>query len=259
MTVDDRRRISRAERIVAALVAAVLLGLVLVEPDIIDAPIENARTMVFTGGGAALAAIAFVLMLRAGVHPAIRTAVLIVPFSAVSWWLLSPFFLDDVVDEDFAISIADAAAAPDDGPDPDSEDVGLGTNPTAAAPSLPSTADAPVPAGPVLLGAGPIVGLAGHEGTGDAAFFALADGRVALRLERFDIENGPDLRLYVVPGADRVDPGEGSLYLGELRGNVGDQTYDLPADFVLSPGPWTVLVWCEAFDVEFVAATLEVA
>ena len=83
-------------------------------------------------------------------------------------------------------------------------------------------------------------------------------GSRVLRLENFDIQNGPDLRLYVVAGADQTEPGDESLYLGALRGNVGNQTYDLPDDFELAPGEWTILVWCEAFGVEFVAATVTV-
>ena len=79
-----------------------------------------------------------------------------------------------------------------------------------------------------------------------------------LRLESLDIQNGPDLRLYVVPGTDQTSPSDDSLYLGELRGNIGNQTYDLPVDFSPTPGDWTVLVWCEAFSVEFVAATVTV-
>ncbi len=79
-----------------------------------------------------------------------------------------------------------------------------------------------------------------------------------LRLENFDIQNGPDLRLYVVPGARQTDPGRDGVYVGELRGNVGNQTYDLPEGFDLGSRDWTVLVWCEAFKVEFVAATVTV-
>jgi hypothetical protein len=47
----------------------------------------------------------------------------------------------------------------------------------------------------------------------------LDDGSHVLRLEHLDIQNGPDLHLYVVPGAVQTCPGEGSLYLGPLRGN----------------------------------------
>jgi hypothetical protein len=198
----------------------------------------------FTFGGTAIAAVAFVVMLQLRVHPVVRVLVLGLPFVAVSWWLLSPFFSDDVVNDDFTTSIADATT-------PDSADVS--DSQTQEAP--PSTTGA-VRARPTLRGSGAFVGLAGHDGSGDAGVFALDDGSQVLRLENFDIENGPDLRLYVVPGAGKTDPTDDSLYLGELRGNVGDQTYDLPADFPLPAGDWTVLVWCEAFSVEFVAATV---
>jgi hypothetical protein len=80
-----------------------------------------------------------------------------------------------------------------------------------------------------------------------------------LRFEQFDIQNGPDLRVYLVPGVDQTALAEGNIYLGRLRGNVGDQTYELPAGTTLSPGPWTALVWCEAFSVEFVGATMQLA
>ena len=129
---------------------------------------------------------------------------------------------------------------------------------TTALPSQPAPPATTVPAGPVLLGAGSFKGLAGHDGTGDAGIFRTGEGAHVLRLENLDIDNGPDLRLYVLPGAEQVTPGDGSVYLGALRGNVGELTYELPAEFVPSSGPWTVLVWCEAFAVEFVGATLQI-
>lgn len=247
-SVNQLGRVTRLEWIVAAVAAVVLGALAVAEPDVLEAPFENARTVAFTFGGTAAAAIALVVMVRLRVRPLVRIVVLGVPFVAVTWWLLSPFFLDDVVDDEFTTTIADAQA---NGPDAAAAEPG--------APPVPTPSSAPeAPAGPTLRGAGRFVGLAGHEGSGDAGFFVLADGSHVLRLENFDIENGPDLRLYVVPGADRTDLTDDSLYLGELRGNVGDQTYDLPADFSLTPGDWTVLVWCEAFAVEFVGATVTV-
>ena len=110
----------------------------------------------------------------------------------------------------------------------------------------------------MLLGAGQFVGLAGHDGTGDAGIFQNPDGTLVLRFENFDIENGPDLEVYLVPGADQVSLPEGSVHLGELKGNIGDQNYELPSGVELGPGTYTVLVWCEAFSVEFVGATITV-
>ncbi len=245
-------RITRVEWTLAALTVVVLAGLVIAEPDVLEAPFENGRTLAFTFGGTTLAAVALVVMLQLRAPPVVRILVLGVPFVAVSWWLISPFFIDDVVNEDFSTSIASAGSDGAAVNDPDATTV-----PVDADVSPPTTAP-PAPAGPTLLGSGRFVGLAGHHGTGDAGFFALEDGAGVLRLEHLDIQNGPDLRLYVVNGADQTSPGNDSLYLGELRGNVGNQTYDLPADFSLTSGDWTVLVWCEAFSVEFVAATITV-
>ncbi|HYN32847.1 MAG TPA: hypothetical protein VES40_09490, partial [Ilumatobacteraceae bacterium] len=56
-------RITPFEIMVAALIAAVMLVLVLIEPNILEAPFENERTLLFTFGGTALAALAFVAML----------------------------------------------------------------------------------------------------------------------------------------------------------------------------------------------------
>jgi Electron transfer DM13 len=245
--------ISRLEIVVGAVVVTVLVALVLVESDVLAAPFENGRTVAFTLGGTLLAAAALVVMLHAGVRPIVRVLALGVPFVAVTWWLVSPFFIDQHVDEEFAVSIADASPP---------TTMPTTSMPTTAVPTtaVPTTAvpTTTVPPGPTLRGSGRFVGLAGHSGSGTAGVFALGDGTSVLRLEAIDIQNGPDLHLYVVPGAGATNPGEGSIYLGELRGNVGDLTYDLAPDAPLAPGPWTVLVWCDAFDVEFVGADVVV-
>jgi hypothetical protein len=233
----------------AGLAAVVLLVLVVAEPDILDAPFQSTRARVLTFGGTASALVGWIVMSALKVPAAARVVVLGVPFVAVNYWLLSPFFRDEVVREEFAVSIEDAAA---DGDAPGSPDPGSpGTGARDSAP--------PAPAGPVLLGSGELRGLARHRASGQAGVFARPDGSQALRLESLDVQNGPDLQVYVVPGADRRSPGGGSLHLGPLRGNIGSLTYDLPRDFPVTMGDWTVLIWCEAFTVEFAAATVPVA
>ena len=81
---------------------------------------------------------------------------------------------------------------------------------------------------------------------------AAGDGSLVLRFEDFDIQNGPDLQVYLVPGADQTSLAAGSIHLGALAGNVGDQNYELPDGTDLAAGPYTALVWCDAFSVEFV-------
>jgi hypothetical protein len=309
-------RITRVEIVVGAVIAAMMLVLVLIEPGILEAPFQNRRTLLFTFGGTALAAAAFVGMLWFRVPPVVRVVVLVVPFVIVNWWLLSPYFIDDVVDESFSTSIAEQVVAVDEAPVPAAAEQQTAPGPTASAAPAPAAAvpttvpagdDAPVPAtaapeaaaaesgptvagdvapaastpapeptvaapapaeapaattpppptGPVLRGAGQFVGLAGHSGTGDAGIFQNPDGSLVLRFENFDIENGPDLEVYLVPGADQTSLADGSIHLGALKGNVGDQNYEL-AGTDLAPGTYTALVWCEAFSVEFVGATITI-
>jgi hypothetical protein len=274
---DLMGRITRLEITVGAVIALVMVSVVLIEPNILEAPFENARTLLFTFGGTALAAVALVAMLRLDVPPVVRVIVLVVPFAIVNWWLISPYFIDETVDDEFSTSISQqlgaaaevpttTAVAPENGGEPATGATTATTEAPAAtdpdsAPEEPSVSEAepaPTPSGPVLLGSGQFVGLAGHEGTGDAGIFQNPDGSFVLRFENFDIENGPDLEVYLVPGADQTSLPEGSIHLGPLKGNVGDQNYDLPAGTELEAGAYTVLVWCEAFSVEFVGATIEV-
>ena len=269
-------RITRLEIVVGGAIAALMALLVLIEPDILEAPFENAQTLVFTFGGTALAAVAFAVMLWLRVPPAVRLIVLVVPFAVVNWWLISPYFIDDTVDEEFSTSISQqlgadetpAAPAPAEGEDDSASDPGQAesdtpptTMPESDTEEPPTPVEEPPPAepsGPVLLGAGQFVGLAGHDGTGDAGLFQNPDGSLILRFENFDIENGPDLEVYLVPGADQTSLPEGSIHLGALKGNIGDQNYELPAGTDLGAGAWTALVWCEAFSVEFVGATITI-
>ncbi len=265
-------RITRFEMIVGGVIAAVMLALIVIEPEILEAPFENWRTLVFTFGGTALAAIALVAMLWFRVPPAVRLIVLVVPFAIVNWWLISPYFVDDVVNEEFSASISDQLGTGGETPvttttteagaittttgTPTTTEAGQGSGETTTTET--PTTEAPPPSGPVLLGAGQFVGLAGHSGTGDAGIFQNPDGSLVLRFENFDIQNGPDLEVYLVPGADQTRLADGSIHLGELKGNVGDQNYEIPPGFQLAPGPYTALVWCEAFSVEFVGATIDI-
>jgi hypothetical protein len=258
------RRITTAEWIVGGLVAALMLVLILLEPDILEAPVENSRTILFILGGTIASAVALGVMLWFKVPAILRIVVLWVPFAIATWWLISPFFIDDAVDEDFATSIAaqldngeGSATRGTTSESPDATPRGP-VAPEGTPEEAPAGEPIAEPASPVLLGSGRFVGLAGHSGTGDAGIFRNPGGSYALRFENFDVENGPDLEVYLVPGADRTSLEPGSIHLGALKGNVGNQTYDLPPGTDLVPGPYTALIWCQAFTVEFVGATLTI-
>lgn len=98
-----------------------------------------------------------------------------------------------------------------------------------------------------------------HETRGLATVFRLADGRRLLRLTEFATSNGPDVRVYLVAAADvqeeAVAKKAGFVDLGALKGNIGDQNYDIPADLDLARYR-AVSIWCRRFSVNFGAAPL---
>ncbi len=83
----------------------------------------------------------------------------------------------------------------------------------------------------------------------------ITDGdRRFLRFEGFETDNGPDLNVYLATGPPDGSPGE-FVDLGNLKGNIGDQNYEIGADIDLSRFT-TVFIWCVRFSVAFGAATL---
>jgi hypothetical protein len=98
-----------------------------------------------------------------------------------------------------------------------------------------------------------------HETAGTATIYQLADGRKTLRFTGFRTSNGPDVQVYLVAAPDARDDQTvtkaGFIVLGALKGNIGDQNYDLPADVDLTKYR-SVSVWCRRFSVNFGAAPL---
>lgn len=95
-----------------------------------------------------------------------------------------------------------------------------------------------------------------HATEGRAAVVE-SNGPRLLTLTGFRTDAGPDLFVYVVPGRTAGDSVAGGARLGSLKGNIGDQQYELPAGLELGDGA-TVVIWCRAFSVAFGAATLSV-
>ena len=91
-----------------------------------------------------------------------------------------------------------------------------------------------------------------HRTTGQA--FLLTDGeQTILRIEDLRTDNGPDLDVYLVPfsgDAPSSRYNDDFINLGDLKGNIGDQFYEIPPNTDLSRYS-TVVIWCVRFDVAF--------
>jgi hypothetical protein len=98
-----------------------------------------------------------------------------------------------------------------------------------------------------------------HSTEGTATIYRLGDGSQILRLTSFKTSNGPDVHVYLVAADDAKDSAtverSDFIDLGTIKGNIGDQNYNLRQDVDLSKYR-TVSVWCKRFNVNFGAAPL---
>ena len=98
-----------------------------------------------------------------------------------------------------------------------------------------------------------------HETKGTATIFKLGDGKRTLRLTNFETSNGPDVHVYLVAAPDAKDNDTvkkaGFVELGTLKGNIGDQNYDVPDNVDLAKYR-AVTIWCVRFAVNFGTAPL---
>lgn len=128
---------------------------------------------------------------------------------------------------------------------------------TVASAPAPTTAAATSVAGPVEVGRGGFRSLE-HKTSGSAIAYAAPDGSRLLRLEDFDTSNGPDLRV-ILSSAPASDDwriwGNDYVELARLKGNVGSQNYEIPADVDLSRYG-RVVIWCFRFKVGFGVADI---
>ncbi|MCS3844017.1 DM13 domain-containing protein [Microbacterium sp. AK031] len=114
---------------------------------------------------------------------------------------------------------------------------------------------------PVVLATGTFVSQE-HATTGTASIIENPDGTRVLAIENLDTTNGPDVHVWLsaadaVEGFDGWFLAGGAAYfdLGVIKGNQGNQIYDIPAEVDLSAYR-SVSLWCVQFSVGFGAAQL---
>ena len=98
-----------------------------------------------------------------------------------------------------------------------------------------------------------------HDTRGMATVIDVGGGHRILRLTNFATSNGPDVRVYLVAAADVQDnatvKSSGFVELGAMKGNIGDQNYEIPSTVDLATYR-TVTIWCKRFSVNFGSAPL---
>lgn len=187
-------------------------------------------------------------------------AVAVVAF--VLWWFQpQALFIDRTVDEEFPAAEGPDTAADDDGEASEDGTAGPAEDDPVQEPEESETPEEDATDAPRALFAGGFESRGNYTVTGEATVYELEDGRLTLRLEPFESTNGPDLFVYLT-AADHADPdealGEDFVDLGQLRGNIGNQNYEIPAGVDLDTYD-TVAIWCRRFTVGFGTADLEPA
>jgi hypothetical protein len=105
----------------------------------------------------------------------------------------------------------------------------------------------------VVLSAGTFSGIE-HGAEGKAQIVQLANGERRLVFTEFEVDRAPDLRVYLAESRVTGDVGP-YKEIDRLKGNVGDQYYELPASIDL--GRYRhVVIWCKAFDTGVAQAAL---
>ena len=209
----------------------------------------------------------------------IGVIVAVVAGGALAWYLASPLFIDRAVDETFPY---EAAGQDEVAQLTEKEEAG----PTAAVPTEDELAQPPegegqpgesedldsaegmpdqrmneeMPAGdqPVVVRQGQFQDADSlHRGSGSATIYRLPEGAYILRFEDFSVTNGPDLHVLLAQNPSptgRADLGE-TVDLGKLKGNLGNQNYDIPPG--IDPTQFeSIVIYCQPFHVVFSVATL---
>jgi hypothetical protein len=149
--------------------------------------------------------------------------ILVIAVVAIGWFLLSPIFLNVEVNEELTTSSSKSDM------------------PVVVRKGTFQTADEL------------------HSGEGNALLYQNPDKSHFLRFENFTVTNGPDLVVYLVkhPNPSNKDEvTQGFVKLAKLKGNMGNQNYNIPKDIDLSQYN-SVAIWCELFGVLFSPAALK--
>lgn len=159
--------------------------------------------------------------------------------SAISWWLISPLFINVEVNEEAPISLAEHEKIKNSMQDSIIKDTMPMTSSLNQNKKLGSFVD----------------GDSSHKVSGDLLVLSNKQSSY-LRFENFDATNGPDL--YVVLSSNKNPKKDGlgkMLIIEKLKGNKGNQNYSLKG--INLKDYESVLIYCKAFSVVFGYASIK--
>ncbi len=201
-----------------------------------------------------------------GLAASIGVAGIALAVFALVWFEPQKLFIDERVDEALPAAATTAATTappttvPTTTAPPVATTAGEDTSTTPTTTVAPTATEATTTtAGPVTLSDTEMVSV-GRNGTGRVLFVELPDGSRFVRFEDLDVTNGPDLVVILSPSPlvddrDAYDDGD-FVSLGELKGNQGNQNYEIPPEVDLTEFG-SVAIWCRRFNYTFTAAPIE--
>ena len=165
---------------------------------------------------------------------------------SAGWYLLSPIFIDVVVDEEVPAIV-------------DTPQLEIIDEPVVFPPDIildyDVVMDEPMMENPesFMLKKGAFTGADNfHKGRGDLLVISDSE-KTFLRFENFSVSNGPDLYVTLNKGADANSE---HLILERLKGNKGPQNYDISHVDLLEYE--SVSIYCRAFSTVFASAPLSI-
>jgi hypothetical protein len=193
------------------------------------------------------------------VIPAGLVLVLAAAYLAFGVFGVQFLFIDDKVDEAAPVFESGAGAAPATA----TESTIAGTTPPTTEPlgsatTVPPTTQPQITQPQIVTVAEGVFGGRSHPGEGVASVLSDGSAQRFLRFEEFSTDNGPDLNVYLTVADADAPEGEYDddfVDLGNLKGNIGDQNYEIPPEVDLERYD-TVVVWCVRFGVAFTTADL---
>ncbi len=198
-------------------------------------------------------------------HPGIAAGIGVIAVAgivwvAVGWFGFHTLFFDEAVDESVPVfaSGAGTSGLPSDAQSPELIDEMNAAMQDQGTPAE-VAADDPMPDMPeiVTIASGSFAPRS-HPAEGTALVLNDGSAQRFLRFEDFATDNGPDLNVYLSaspPDAPASEFDDDFVDLGDLKGNVGPQNYEIPADVDLARHS-TVVIWCVRFGVAFGVAPL---